>query len=464
MKKEMADLVSGMLNDGMSIEQVRLKLLENGYLEHDINKAISSDHAAHKVLKKNEQRKLNLQFTIKEIFDRAGFGFISQQFLNIFLSTLGAGIFIIGIIAGARVILANLTSSALKGHVENIQNIKRTAILWCLLYLVSIGLMYFTFGISYWAFAFSLIFSAIVLVVYGDMYHHLYKRSLIQEKKNFFLKRSSQIGIIITAIVLFASGYLLDHNSTFSQSNQLLFLCALGSFAVSMIAMIFVTQIKEIRTDKKSENVVSRELKDSLYDLKSVFSKNKLIMTMLFTGSITGLIQAIGAAYYGLFIYQNLRDQWLGGFMNVSLVFSLALITSLIASYVTQKMAQDYGKVPMLVFGTLLIALMPLTFYVNPNLIAIIIATTAGVIGNSIVGVARGLLSVEYLTQAEQQSYYRTGGLVSTLPYILLFPIGAYIAHAYGMGILFLTLSITLLVTAFPIYFLIVLKNPTKKI
>lgn len=464
MKKEMADLVSGMLNKGQSIDQVRQVLLEQGYLEHDINNAISADHVHANIKKKNQQKKLNITYMFKEIFDRIGFGVTSQQFINIFLSTMGAGLFVVGIITGAKVVLSSLTSSVLKGSLKQNEGLKRNVVIWGIMFLASIGLLYFSAGISYWAFAFALIFSAIVLVVYGDLYSRLYKSSLIQEKKNFFLKKSSQIGIIISAVSIFAAAYLLEHSPFFRESFQNIFIIAFAAFALSLVALLFVKVPKKHKISRKNEGIVKQEFKDAVYDLKSVFLKNKLIMTMLFAGSITGVVQSIGAAYYGIFIYQNLKGQWLGGFVNVGLVFSLALVTSIIASYVTQKMAQDYGKAPMLVFGTLLIALMPLTFYVNPNLVAIIIATISGVIGNSIVGVARGLLSVEYLTQEEQQSYYRTGGLITTVPYILLFPIGAYVAYQYGLGILFLTMAVTLLVTAFPLYFLVVLRNPTKRI
>lgn len=470
MKKEMVDLVNSMLDKGLSVDEVRLKLLEQGYMEHDVNKAISKDHAHHNAKQKNAQKIHNHRFAGKELFDRIGFGLISQQFLNIFLFILGGSYFVIGIVTGARVILTNLTSSGLKTHMRAFHHLKRSTILWGFLFVISLGLLYYTYEISlssnsYWAFAFALIFSALTLVVYGDSYQRLFKENLIEEKKNFFLKRKSQIGIMITAVVLLIAGYNLEYLPILGEMPHLIFLAAAAAFFIAILFLFAVKSVDMSLSKHEDHSIVVSEFKDAWFDLKAVFLKNKLIMIMLFTGTITSLVQAIGATYYGIFIFRELgNSSALGGFFNVSIVFSLALFTSLIASIVTQKSAKDYGKVPMLVFGTLLIALMPLTFHFNPNLIAIIIATIAGVIGNSIVGVARGMLAVEYLTQKEQQAYFRTGGVLTTLPYLIFFPIGAYIAQFMSLSTLFLILAITLLVTAFPIYFMIILKNPTKKI
>jgi MFS family permease len=111
----------------------------------------------------------------------------------------------------------------------------------------------------------------------------------------------------------------------------------------------------------------------------------------------------------------------------------------------------------MLVFGTLLIAIMPLTYFYNPNLVAISMATMIGIIGAAIVGVANGLLILDILHERDRKYYFRVSNLLITIPYIITIPIGSFIAQAFGLKTLFLVLGLTLVCAVMPLYLIIII-------
>jgi MFS family permease len=123
----------------------------------------------------------------------------------------------------------------------------------------------------------------------------------------------------------------------------------------------------------------------------------------------------------------------------------------------TKKFSKSLGEAPMLVFGTLLVALLPLTLYLNPNLYAIGLATALSVIGGAVVGVAQGLIAERLMDDKEINSYFTTLGFISIIPTLVLVIIGAIIAQTYTLQTLFLILGIILAAIVMPIYFILVL-------
>jgi MFS family permease len=172
---------------------------------------------------------------------------------------------------------------------------------------------------------------------------------------------------------------------------------------------------------------------------------------------LTTIAQIIGNSYYGIFIYENFKNEFLKGFLNVSVIFVIAIIASISGTLLTKKFAKSLGEAPMLVFGTLLIALMPITFYFNPQLYAIGLATALSVIGGAIVGVAQGLIAERLMDEDELRQYYSSLGFVSALPILLIVAVGAIIVQATSMSLLFLVLGIMLACIVMPLYFVIVL-------
>jgi len=143
--------------------------------------------------------------------------------------------------------------------------------------------------------------------------------------------------------------------------------------------------------------------------------------------------------------------------MNVAVVFVIALITSISGTMLTKAFSKSLGEAPMLVFGTLLVALLPLTMYYNPNLYAIGLATALSIIGGAVVGVAQGLIAERLMSEKEQSTFFSGLGFISILPTFILVTVGAIIAQMYTLQVLFLGLGIALGVLVMPLYFILVL-------
>ena len=188
-----------------------------------------------------------------------------------------------------------------------------------------------------------------------------------------------------------------------------------------------------------------------------IFIKNRKVMLLTLAAIILTVIQIVGNSYFGIFIYQHFNHQFLGGFMNVALIFVIALIASISGTFLTKTFAKSIGEAPMLVFGTLLVALLPLTLYYNPNLYAIGLATALSIIGGAVVGVAQGLIAERLMSEKEQSTYFSGLGFISIFPTIILVTIGAIIAQMYTLQTLFLGLGIALGVLVMPLYFVLVL-------
>ena len=187
------------------------------------------------------------------------------------------------------------------------------------------------------------------------------------------------------------------------------------------------------------------------------------MLILLITGAITSIVQALGNSYYGIFIYTQLNNEGFGGFLNVAAIFLVALLSSLFGSTITQKNSREYGKFPMLVFGTMLMAIMPFTYYYNPNLISIGMATVLGIIGGSIAGVARGLLSLDRIHEEKRKRYFSVSSFLFIFPYLVVVPLGSYVAQAYGLQKLFLILGVSLVALVVPLYLLIIIIHHNKR-
>ena len=444
LKKEVRERLA----NKQSIEAIRLSLINQGFLETDVDEAISS--VSHIVSKKNNKKNSALiaKGFFKELFDRLGFGFGSQQYINILFFLSGASLFFIGIINGIRVLLIALLTPLIDEwtRVKKLSNsiIILNGFLFALSFVLIILAKRFNL-IS--LFIVSFIVSAITLVIFGNSYSKLLKQNLKPEKMGI-LGRISKIGLIITAISLFASAYIMDK---FTNGYLISFGIAAGCFIISAFTL-FLFKCSIHKQEAGTINLI-KDLKTHI----GLFLKNKIILVLLIASTITAFVQTIGNFYYGIFIYTFLGKTGFGGFLNVAVVFIVATLASLIAPYITRMNAKAYGKFPMLVFGTLLIAIMPLTYFYNPNLVSISMATMLGILGAAIVGVAHGLLILDLLHEADRRYYFRVSNLLITIPYIITIPIGSYIAQAFGLKTLFLVLGLTLVCIVMPLYLIIIM-------
>jgi hypothetical protein len=460
-------------NSSMSV--VKSNLINRGYLEDDINKLLKNIID----IKTEESTKNNKLLSIKELFDRIGYGFASQQFINILFLLSGASLFLIGFVNGIKTAAVYLISGFLKEY-SRIKYFGKT-------YISTSGVVY---GLSFLGMAFavvihspllftcSILVGSIGVIAHGDLYVKLFNEVLKSEHRKTFLKFISYFGIFITAISLLIAGLLMEFipvtGMPFSidpawlgLGNPLYFKVYGYLLAFEMTAIMFILSgylvsfIEEKREDVYGASLyISAFMKEYLKTAKEdsqIFIKNNKVLLLTFAAIVMTIVQVIGNSYFGIFIYEHFKHQFLGGFMNVAVIFVIALITSITGTMLTKAFAKSLGEAPMLVFGTLLVALLPLTMFYNPNLYAIGLATALSVIGGAVVGVAQGLIAERLMNEKEQSTYFSGLGFISITPTIILVTCGAIIAQVFSLQVLFLGLGLVLACIVMPTYFILVL-------
>jgi hypothetical protein len=463
------------LTTNSSISVVKSNLMNRGYLEDDINRLLGNIIDT----KTEESTKNNKLLSTKEFLDRIGYGFASQQFINILFFLSGASLFLIGFVNGIKTALIYLISGFLREY-SKIKYFGKA-------YISASGIIY---GLSFLGmafavvihnpllFAFSIFIGLAGIVAHGDLYIRLFNETLKNEHKKTFLKFISYFGIFITAISLLLAGLLMEFVpiTGIPFSIDLMWLGFANPVHFKMYGYLLAFEITAVMfilsgyfvsfIDEKRENVYSSSLYLSEFvkayfeaskEDSKIFIKNNKVLLLTFAAGVMTIAQVIGNSYYGIFIYDHFRHQFLGGFMNVAIIFVIALITSITGTMLTKTFAKNLGEAPMLVFGTLLVALLPLTMFYNPNLYAIGLATALSVIGGAIVGVAQGLIAERLMTEKEQPTYFKGLGFISIIPTIILVTIGAIIAQRFSLQMLFLGLGLVLACIVMPTYFILVL-------
>jgi hypothetical protein len=450
-----------------SIAEIKNNLIKRGFLESDIDDALKKLINV-KVEEKNKNNKI---LSVKEFLDRIGYGFASQQFVNILFMLSGASLFLIGLINGIKTALTYLLSGFLSEY-SKMKYIGKSIISFSgIIYGFSfLGMALAVVIKSPAFFAFSLILGSIGIIAHGDLYVDFYNEVLKNEKRKHFLHFISYFGIIITAAALLLAGFLIE----IFPINGLPI--SIGPFGFKVYGYLLAFEITAVMfilsgyilsfIDEAKDQLHGSELhiyrsfqvyvKDSLA-ATTIFAKNKKIFLLTIATILTTVAQVLGNSYYGIFIYENFRDEFLKGFLNVAVIFVIALIASISGTLVTKRFAKSLGEAPMLVFGTLLIAVLPLTFYYNPNLYSIGLATALSVIGGAIVGVAQGLIAERLMNEDELKTYFSSLGFVSILPILLLVLVGSLIAQAMSIKMLLLMVGILLALVIMPFYFIIVL-------
>lgn len=457
-----------------SIYSIKANLIKRGFLDSDI------DDELRKMINKRaeDKNKNNKILSINELFSRIGYGFASQQFVNILFMLSGASLFLIGLFNGIKTALGYFLSGFLKEY-SKLKYIGKS-------FISTAGIIYgFSFlGMSFSVvlrspllFAISMLAGTIGIIAHGDLYLGLYNSVLKAEKRQTFLRFISYFGIIITAISLFAAGALMQLfpitgyriviDLEFLNLVEPIIFRVFGyllAFEITAVMFILSSYLLSF-LDEKSESFqsdfqfyqfIGQYIKQA-NENTSVFRKNKKIFLLMLATIVTTIVQVLINSYTGIFIFDNFKDEFLKGFLNVAFIFVIALIASISGTVLTKKFAKALGEAPMLVFGTLLMALLPVTLYFNPNLYSISLAMALSVIGGAIVGVAQGLIAERLMNEKEITQYFSSLGFVSILPVMLLVPIGAAIAQAISLQMLFLILALILGAIVMPLYFIIVI-------
>ena len=111
MNEALRDKVKARLESKEDVKLIEQGLIEQGFLEEDINEVLHDVAGDMQIDKKQFHKKISRKFLTKELFDRAGYGFGSQQYVNILFYQCGASIPIIGLTNGFRAIMSALLSS-----------------------------------------------------------------------------------------------------------------------------------------------------------------------------------------------------------------------------------------------------------------------------------------------------------------------------------------------------------------
>lgn len=459
------------LINNIALEDIRKKLVEKGHngeeIDNAINKAVEILTAGKKGLKTSSK-----PFILKEIFDKVGYGFGSQQWVNILFFLTGASFFVVGVVNGAKVILSALISifveqySKVRGLSKKI--IWRSAIIFGFAFLLISAAIFLKSPVL---FALAILLGSISVVPYGNFYQRL-----IKDKDRIYLKNIINYGLLITAASLFIGAYLMDKFPITGVPLSFTLFGKLFSFRVYGYLIVFeITALSFILSgyilsfikyeERSVKGAVLKQISLSLKAIKEkmpYFVKNKVVLMLLIAGILTSVVQTIGNSYYGIFVYNKFNDVGFGGFLNVAMVFLVAIFSSFFGFMISKINSRAYGKFPTLVFGTLLIAVMPLSYYYKPSLVSVTMGTIVGVIGSAIVGVVSGLLTLDLIHENERRLYFSTYRVYTIISYIVLVPLFSYFAQTFGLSNLFLLLALVLVFIVTPVYIITIVRYKEK--
>jgi len=470
MDKFLEDAVETSIKNKIALYRIREELLAKGYSEDDIEEAINKATNDRISSKNNIDKKNSKVLLVREFLDRIGFGAVSPQFINILFYQTGASLFLLGLIDGFKSITSLFTSSIMQEYAK-LHDIKKELI----------GYAGIIFGFSFlimafarrthavWLFALAIIISAVGVVTYSDLFTELMSKTIRKEKMSRFLVKIGEYGAIITMISMLISGFVMDF---FPASGSVVSIFGykmnlmgyLLSFEITAFAFIIsgylLNKLKTPKEEKKYSfmKFLKQHLSRFNYDLK-MFLKNKYILLLFLSSAVAGILQILLQSYSGLFIYEKFKYIGFGGFLNISIIYSIAVLASFTGPYLTKKIHKSIGLTPMLAFGTTLTAILPLALVFNPNLASVAIAQAVSVIGAAILGVAQGMLASKLMHPNVRKKYFETISLALVIPYLILIPIGAWIAQTYGFEAIFRVAGYGLLFIVAPLYVVLVMMS-----
>lgn len=464
--------VEAEVNNYHNLDDLRNAFISHGYLEKDIDDVLH--RLTHAGPKTAEARAVRL-FTYKEVLDRIGYGFVTHQFINILFFLTGAGFFLIGLINGLRAVINILLSSFLQEYAKRHDIGKDFMSVSGIAFGFSFFLMAMAIRLKHLGlFSFAILAGGVGVVTYGDLYSKLIKETLKREKMTPFLARISYYGMLITAVSLLLAGWILERFPVQGARIRLLgasvpVIGYLLTFEVTAIAFIlsgYFLHFLSYRTPAKTYPLRKflGEYTGTLKGQLAWFVRHRPIFLLLLATVLTASVQILGNSYYGIFIYDRFRTQGAGGFLNVAIIYAIALLVSFVGPFVTKHIHKAIGLSPMLVFGTLLMAFLPITAVFNPNLLAVGVAVTFSILGNVIVGMAHGMLAHKILGEKDRQAYFASVSLATIVPFLVFIPLGAWWAQTHSLESVFLNMGLILVAVVATIYlFLVYLSNKPQK-
>ncbi len=411
-----------------------------------------------------ESSRLNSIFSFKEFFDRIGFGSGSQQFINILFFIIGAAPWLVFFINSFRVVFSTVISSFFKS-INLLKGISKSFISFSgFIYGFSfLGIAFATLIKSLPLFILSLFIGTVGVVAYGDSYNSLVRSKLPKEKRNLFLRKIGKLGVLLTAFGIIIAGYLMDLIPIFGSSLTILGIEFTGygylfvfeitaiSFIISGYALSFLKEDKKIGL-RKTSLILQSHFEKLVSSCKELFS-NKVLLMLTFAGSLTAFAQTLANSFYGIYIYKFFGNS----FLTVALVLLFGLFGAPFGLGLGKFFSRKVGVFPLLVFGSLLLAITPFTYYFSTNIFLIAFATFIGFMGGSIIGVSSSILSSKLLPEFEKKNFYDTSSVMMIIPYFLFIPLGSFLLVNSQFKIAFLIASLLLIVFVAPIYLILLI-------
>jgi hypothetical protein len=407
----------------------------------------------------------------KYYLDKIGYGFSSTQFINILFSFTGASLLFIGIINGLKSFLNTFISTFIKEITEKREITKK---------IISISGLIFGFSFLMLAlavtikqpilFAVSLLIGSIGVAAYGELFNNFLNKYSKKGKLKRLSSKSTFKGLIIAAISMILAAGIIDLTLF---GGDALTITILGeqltqnmygyliTFEITAFAFIISSYLfakVKIKQELIIRAIDYRAYCKNLIHKSKAFFKNKYLMILTLGMLFVSVFQSIINSYTGIYVYEHLRNEWLGGFMNVAVMYAIALLIAIIGPIITSRLNKTVGVVPMFVFGATLMALLPLTIVYNPYFYpAMVAANSLSVLGAALIGSAQGSLASKVLSLEDRQNFYSSAGFLSLIPFIILVSICAYIAQTTTLQYLFKVVGFGLIIFVVPIYFLIVI-------
>lgn len=446
------------------------------YFKEGENAKFNQRHQEHMRKTNKHYKKLNNLFSTKEVFDRVAYGLAAHQFITILFFLSGASAFLVGIIYALRSALSGLIASFVREY-SKLQTVpkKVISISGIIFGFSFIGLVLAIRLYSPILFAIFLIIGTIGIVTYGELYDKLLREGIKHERKNKFLKNIAHIGLIITAVAFFLSGAIIQFVGM--HGNKIILLGynipITGYFVVFELAAIlfimtgFILSKIPLKNIKPKIYAVKEFIKIYYHEIKEQtkrFFTNKNLLLLYLGAIIISCVEILGSAYYGYVIYDMYRNVLFGGFFNVAIIFGVAIFASFIGPMLTKFLQKHTGLTPMFVFGSLLVAILPLTIVLNQHFFAVLAAASSAVIGSSILGVAQALLARKILPPSVRKAFFNSIELLLIIPFLIFVPIGAFIAWYWSFATLFITMAAAIILLAVPLYLVLVLKTHRKRL
>lgn len=407
----------------------------------------------------------------KFYLDKIGYGFSSTQFINILFSLSGASLLLIGITNGLKSVFNTFISTFAKEITEKREISKK---------VISIAGLIFGFSFlilalavttkSPYLFAATLLIGSIGVALYGELFNDFLNKYSKKGKISRLSSKSTFKGLLIAAISIILAAGIIDLTFLHGQAITITilgqsitqqvygYLLTFEITAFAFIASSYLFAKVKIKQDLTAHAIDYKEYYNQLMQKTKTFLKNKYLLVMTLSILFVSIFQSIMNSFTGIYVYTHLNGAWLGGFMNVGVMYAAALLTAIIGPVITSKTNKLIGVVPMFVFGTMLMALLPLTLVFNPFFYpAMVVANMLSVLGAALIGSAQGIIAAKVLSVDDRQKFHSSSGFISLVPFIIIVSILSFIAQTKGLQYLFKIMGLGLIIIVVPLYFLIVL-------